>query len=55
MTKRRFPPPWTVEQISGGCKVKHANGQSFAYLYGRESKAHAATAHVLTIPSSSWP
>jgi hypothetical protein len=34
-TMRRFPPPWTVEQISGGYKVKDATGQSLAYVYGR--------------------
>jgi len=26
MTTRRFPPPWTVEQIPGGYKVKDATG-----------------------------
>jgi hypothetical protein len=36
-----FPPPWTVEQIPGGFKVVDANGQSLAYVYGRESKANA--------------
>jgi len=25
---RRFPPPWTVEQITGGFKVLDANGQA---------------------------
>jgi hypothetical protein len=34
---RRFPPPWTVEQIPGGYKVLDANGQSLAYVYGRET------------------
>ena len=38
---RRFPPPWTVEQILGGYKVLDANGQSLAYVYGRETKADA--------------
>jgi hypothetical protein len=35
---RRFPPPWTVEQIprGGGYKVLDANRQSLAYVYGRE-------------------
>ena len=46
---RRFPPPWTVEQIPGGYKVKDANGQSLAYVYGRESRADADTAHVITM------
>ena len=46
---RRFPPPWTVEEIPGGYKVKDASGQSLAYVYGRETKANADTAHVLTM------
>jgi hypothetical protein len=46
---RRFPPPWTVEQIPGGYKVKDANGQSLAYVYGRETRADADIANVLTI------
>jgi hypothetical protein len=45
----RFPPPWTVEQIPGGYKVKDANGQSLAYVYGRETKADADIAHMLTM------
>ena len=36
---RRFPPPWTVEQIPGGYKVKDANGQALAYVYARETRA----------------
>ena len=39
---RRFPPPWTIEQIPGGYKVLDANGQSLAYVYGRETKADAS-------------
>jgi hypothetical protein len=46
---RRFPPPWTVEQIPGGYKVKDANGQSLAYVYGRETRADADIANVLTM------
>jgi hypothetical protein len=46
---RRFSPPWTVEQMPGGYKVKDANGQSLAYVYGRETKADADTARVLTM------
>ena len=45
---RRFPAPWTVEQIPGGYKVLDANGQSLAdYVYGRETKADADIAKVL--------
>ena len=45
----RFPAPWTVEQIPGGYKVLDANGQSLAYVYGRETKADADIAKVLTM------
>jgi hypothetical protein len=38
-----------VEQIPGGYKVLDANGQSLAYVYGRETRADADTAHVLTM------
>ena len=48
MTDRRFPPPWTVEQIPGGLKVCDAYGQALAYVYSRETPADAITAHVLT-------
>jgi hypothetical protein len=46
---RRFPAPWTVEQIPGGFKVLDADGQSLAYVYGRETKADADIAQVLTM------
>ena len=49
MTQRRFPPSWTVEEVAVGYVVKDANGQSLAYVYGRESRADADTAHVLTM------
>ena len=46
---RRFPAPWTAEQIPGGYVVKDATGQSLAYVYVRETKTEADTAHVLTM------
>jgi len=48
MNPRRFPPPWS-EQIPGGYVVKEATGQSLAYVYGRETRADADTAKVLTM------
>jgi hypothetical protein len=47
-SSRRFTPPWTVKQISGGYKVLDANGQALAYVYARETKAVADIAKVLT-------
>ena len=48
MNDRRFPAPWTVEQIPGGLKVCDANGQSLAYVYSRENPNDAHMAKVLT-------
>ena len=45
---RRFPPPWTVEQIPGGFKVIDSTGQSLAYVYSRDNPDDAHMAKVLT-------
>ena len=45
---RRFPPPWIVETIPGGCKVLDSTGQALAYVYARETAEAAAVAKVLT-------
>jgi len=33
MTPRRFPPPWTIEELQESFVVKDATGQQLAYLY----------------------
>jgi hypothetical protein len=33
VTERRFPPPWTVEDIGAALVVKDSNGQGLAYVY----------------------
>jgi hypothetical protein len=38
-----------VEQIPSGYVAKDAKGQSLAYVYRRESKSNADTAHALTM------
>ena len=38
-----------MEQIPGGYKVLDANGQALTYVYGRETRADADTANVLTM------
>jgi hypothetical protein len=35
---RRFPPPWTVEEIESGFKVLDANGPSLAYVYAGDAR-----------------
>jgi len=46
---RRFPAPWTVEQIPGGFKVTDANGQAVAYVYGHADVRDAGVANALTL------
>jgi hypothetical protein len=33
MTERRFPPPWSVEDIGAAFVVKDSTGQQLAYVY----------------------
>ena len=46
---RRFPPQGRVERIDGNYVVKDVSGQSLAYVYGRETRADADIAKVLTM------
>ena len=45
----RFKPPRTAERIPDGYVVKGATGKALAYVYGRETRAEADTAKVLTM------
>jgi hypothetical protein len=33
MTARRFPPPWSVEELTESFVIKDATGQALAYLH----------------------
>jgi len=33
MATRRFPPPWSIEQLDEAFIVADANGQNLAYVY----------------------
>ena len=44
---RRFPPPWTIEELDGGFKV--LNGQTLAYVYGHAEPYDAGIAKSLTL------
>ena len=45
MAKRRFPPPWSVEETDACFIVKdHANGHSLAYVYFRGGAGPASGA-----------
>ena len=47
-SERRFPAPWSTQEIPGGYKVLDA-GQALAYVYARDGKAQADVALVLTM------
>jgi hypothetical protein len=35
--RRRFPPPWTVEEANNACFIiRDANGQALAYVYFKD-------------------
>jgi hypothetical protein len=38
MTTRRFPPPWTVEDIGAAFVVRDHDGQQLAYVISRMSR-----------------
>jgi len=39
--QRRFPPPWTVEDIGVAFKVSDSTGQRLAYVYFDDPRAAA--------------
>jgi len=44
-TARRFPPPWSVEDISAAFVVKDSAGQKPGYFYYEEEPGLAAKPH----------
>ena len=36
MTVRRFPPPWSIEELEACFVVKDASGQKLGYVYLEE-------------------
>ena len=45
MTARRFPPPWSIEELNDACfVVRDANGQKLAYVYFEEEPGRRSAA-----------
>jgi hypothetical protein len=47
MTPRRFPPPWTVEDIGAAFVVKDSTGHQLAYVYFEEEPGRRSAAKLL--------
>ena len=47
MTHRRFPPPWSVEELDACFVVKDRDGQQLAYVYFEDEPGHRSAAKLL--------
>jgi hypothetical protein len=41
LTTRRFPPPWSVEELDACYIVRDHNGQQLAYIYFEDEPSQA--------------
>ena len=46
--RRRFSPPWSVDEQEACFIVRDANGQALAYVYFEDEPGRRAAAHLLT-------
>jgi hypothetical protein len=42
LERRRFPPPWIIEETDACFIVRDANGQALAYVYFEEEPTRGA-------------
>jgi len=45
---RRFPPPWSIEDIDAAFVVKDSTGQTLGYFYYEEEPGRRSAAKLLT-------
>jgi len=48
MNKRRFPPPWTVEDLGTCFVVKDSGGQKVSYVYYEEEPGRRSSVRLRT-------
>jgi hypothetical protein len=48
MPVRRFPPPWSVEELEACFVVRDHGGQQLAYVYFEEEPGRRSAAKLLT-------
>jgi hypothetical protein len=48
MAERRFPPPWTVEDIGAAFVVMDSAGQKLSYIYYEDEPGRRSAAKLLS-------
>ena len=49
MTARRFPPPWSIEELNDACfVVRDHDGQQLAYVYFEDEPGRRSATKLLT-------
>jgi hypothetical protein len=48
MAERRFPPPWSVEELEACFFVRDNAGQKLAFIYFEDESGRRAAAKLLT-------
>jgi hypothetical protein len=48
LPERRFPPPWSVEDIGAAFKVCDSTGQALAYVYFEDEPGRRSAAKLLS-------
>ncbi len=49
MFPRRFPPPWTIDEMNDACFiVRDKNGQQLGYFYFEEEPGRRTASNMLT-------
>jgi hypothetical protein len=46
--RERYPPPWRVDELSGGYRVISSNGFTLAWIYSADGIARSADPEKLT-------
>jgi hypothetical protein len=46
--KRRFPPPWTIEELNACFVVRDHSGQQLAYVYFEDEPGRRSAAKLLS-------
>ncbi len=49
MAKRRFAPPWTLEELEAAFAIKDSGGQKLAYVYFEEEPGRRSAAKLLQV------